>query len=247
MDLNNEQVKLCRQHANKASRLRTSLSHDLSSLRMLPLDSNAELTSNQHRRASIHSHSSQSTASQNSSYQTISAACREHGIHIKIKSNTDVPKDRWQLSSSTNSTDKKSMIEACQERTFIDRKSSRSSSAIQSISTIRDQNQDSRPFSAQSQAIADEFDDKHDFDNSSVSIDDLSESSVQHSRNQSRASTLTREHTESNTPINHSHCPITNNHRSQTENDPDFIYMSALLRTNDGDSLRGNDKTRLFE
>ena len=233
MDLTNNDTKPSRYRSNNTFVLPTSLTRDLSSMRLSSSEMSGDFETIHPHQASTHeiidaNNNSEAAINHLSTYQEIEAVYLEHGIRIHLNSTSSTHQNQQQTPR----------INSQRPRVFINRNPSRSSSALQYPNTGADPNQDCRPFSAlqqDKQTVTNEPEllqrttngDSHDVAFSHLPTD------------YSSASLLESEHSAPVTPNEHQSISRSNG-VTVPDDDPDLIYMTKLLKTTNGDSFRGN-------
>lgn len=164
-------------------------------------------------------------------YQALEAAYLERGIRIRISpTRTNQPSGRKSATSLQRHT------------AFASRNPSRTSSVLQYTSANVDQQHDSRPFSALQQSSSNDFEQTHAHNVSYAQSSQLNDESFYHDC--LATSIVASEHSNPTPPP-----PPTNEFTSTTatsfENDPDFLYMSTLLKKSSGDAFRGKKKEKI--
>jgi hypothetical protein len=244
MDLSNSGYKPTKYRTNNTFVLPTSLSNGLSSLNISPYDHHNKINSNQSKTRRKFFLPTPSQVIQTPTYQALEAVYLEHGIRIHLNPATPVSVPQQSNQTAEHLNRRKSVNTIQRYKPFINRNPSRSSSAIHYSTTVQDGHQDFRPFSALQQRSTTNFEETNTHNVSFIqSIQNENQlESTEHSNNNCCSSSI-----DASEHLDHMILPTQLAIRSDTasatttlnNNDPDLAYMSALLKTSNGDSFRG--------
>lgn len=162
-------------------------------------------------------------------YQALEAAYLERGIRIRISPTR---------TSGQQSSGRKSATGIQRQTAFASRNPSRTSSVLQYTSPNGDQQHDSRPFSALQQTSSNDFEQSHAHNVSYAQSSQINDESFYH--DYLAPSIVASEHSNpTSPPLLQTNELISTTATTSFDTDPDFLYMSILLKKSSGDGFRG--------
>ena len=243
MDISSSGLKSAKYRTNNTFAFPTSLNTELTFLNISSAnhtpDTSRNHTQQTSKRRALPLSSPTDSTTNVSTYQAIEAAYLEHGIRIHLNStNPTSGSGGVGFVQQENLIRKKPTNNIQRYKTFVNKQSSRSSSALHYSTNIQDTNQDSRPFSALQHTSIVDFEEintpKETYAQPIETQNQLESSPLLH-QNRSSSPILPNQH------FDHFKLPITNGISTTTfiNHDPDLAYMTSLLQTTNGDSFRG--------